>query len=126
MPGAIDLSLERLAELSGDPQKEIYSLMYFRYPDYQSLFVLDKDHSVRGAMLQTAFEFLLVYSDKGEVNKGDLASWRSHHLEYGVEEDIFSVFFELIRDCVKDKLGAEWTKGMASHWQDFLVEVGSC
>ena len=92
MSGAIDLSLERLAELSGDPQKEIYSLMYFRYPDTQSLFVLDKDHSVRGAMLQTAFEFLLVYSDKGEVNIGDLASWRSHHLEYGVEEDIFSVF----------------------------------
>ncbi len=48
--------------------------MYFRYRDFQSLFVLDKDHSVRGAMLETAFEFLLVYSDKGVVNKGDLAS----------------------------------------------------
>ena len=126
MPGAIDLPLERLAELLEDPQKEIYSLMYFRYPDFQYLFLLDKNDSVRDAMLQTAFEFLLVYSDKGEVNKGDLASWRSHHLEYGVEEDIFSVFFELIRDCVKDKLDTEWTEGMASHWQDFLGEVGSC
>ena len=93
MPGAIDLSLERLAELLEDPQKEIYSLMYFRYRDFQSLFVLDKNDSVRDAMLQTAFEFLLVYSDQGPVNKGELASWRSHHLEYGVEEDVLSVFF---------------------------------
>ena len=58
-------------------------------------------------MLETAFEFLLVYSDKGVVNKGDLASWRSHHLEYGVEEDVFSGFFELIRDCAEDNLGSE-------------------
>ena len=51
MPGCIDQSLERLVELAGDPQKEIYSLMYSRYPDLEALFVLDKDNSVRGAML---------------------------------------------------------------------------
>ena len=123
MPGCIDRSLERLVELAGDPQKEIYSLMYSRYPDLESLFVLDKDNSVRGAMLQTAFEFVLVYSEKGVINKSDLASWRSHHLEYGVEEDIFGVFFELIRDCVRDNLGSEWTEQMAWRWQEFLQEV---
>ena len=125
MPGCIDQSLERLVELAGDPQKEIYSLMYSRYPDLESLFVLDKDNSVRGAMLQTAFEFVLAYSEKGVINKSDLASWRSHHLEYGVEEDIFGVFFELIRDCVRDKLGSEWTEHMASRWQEFLQEVAA-
>ena len=87
--------------------------------------MLDKDNSVRGAMLQTAFEFVLAYSEKGVINKGDLASWRSHHLEYGVEEDIFGVFFELIRDCVRDKLGSEWTEQMASRWQEFLQEVAA-
>ena len=66
--------------------------MYSRHPDLESLFVLDKDNSVRGAMLQTAFEFVLAYSDKGVINKSDLATWRYHHLEYGVEEDIL-VFF---------------------------------
>ena len=125
MPGCIDQSLERLVELAGDPQKEIYSLMYSRYPDLESLFVLDKDNSVRGAMLQTALEFVLAYSEKGVINKGDLASWRSHHLEYGVKEDIFGVFFELIRDCVRDNLGSEWTEQMASRWQEFLQKVAA-
>ena len=125
MPGCIDQSLERLVELAGDPQKEIYSLMYSRYPDLESLFVLDKDNSVRGAMLNTAVEFVLAYCDKGVINKSDLATWRSHHLEYGVEEDIFGVFFELIRDCVRDKLGSEWTEHMASRWQEFLQEVAA-
>ena len=123
MPGCIDQSIVRLVELAGDPQKEIYSLMYSRYPDLECLFVLDKDNSVLGAMLQTAFEFVLAYSEKGVINKGDLASWRSHHLEYGVEEDIFGVFFELIRDCVRHNLGSEWTEHMASRWQEFLQEV---
>ena len=123
MPCCIDQSIERLVELAGDPQKEIYSLMYSRYPDLECLFVLDKDNSVRGAMLQTAFEFVLAYSEKGVINKGDLASWRSHHLEYGVKEDIFGVFFELIRDCVRDNLGSEWTEQMAWRWQEFLREV---
>ena len=125
MPGCIDQSIERLVELAGDPQKEIYSLMYSRYPDLECLFVLDKDNSVRGAMLQTALEFVLAYSEKGVINKGDLASWRSHHLEYGVKEDIFGVFFELIRDCVRDNLGSEWTEQMASRWQEFLQEVAA-
>ena len=125
MLGCIHQSLERLVELAGDPQKEIYSLMYSRYPDLESLFVLDKDNSVRGAMLQTAFEFVLAYGDKGVINKSDLTTWRSHHLEYGVEEDIFGVFFELIRDCVRDKLGSEWTEHMASRWQEFLQEVAA-
>ena len=125
MPGCIDQSIVRLVELAGDPQKEIYSLMYSRYPDLECLFVLDKDNSVRGAMLQTALEFVLAYSEKGVINKGDLASWRSHHLEYGVKEDIFGVFFELIRDCVRDNLGSEWTEQMASRWQEFLQEVAA-
>ena len=35
--------------------------------------MLVKDNSVRGAMLQTAFEFLLAYSEKGVIKKSDLA-----------------------------------------------------
>ena len=120
MSGCIDQSLERLVELAGDPQKEIYSLMYSRYPDLESLFVLDKDNSVRGAMLQTAFEFVLAYSDKGVINKSDLAT-----SSFGVwcQGRYFGVFFERIRDCVRDKLGSKWTEHGASRWQEFLQEV---
>ena len=120
MLGCIHQSLERLVELAGDPQKEIYSLMYSRYPDLESLFVLDKDNSVRGAMQQTAFEFVLAYSDKGVINKSDLAT-----SSFGVwcRGRYFGVFFEPIRDCVRDKLGSKCTEYMASRWQEFLQEV---
>ena len=120
MPSALITSLEKLTFLLGDPQEEIYQRLYSRYPDLQSLFVLDTDNSVRGSMLQTAFEYLLIYGDIAEIDQAGLASWRSHHVEYGVEEDVFLVFFVLIRDCVKDYLGPEWTDSMASQWEDFL------
>ena len=102
MPSALITSLEKLTFLLGDPQEEIYQRLYSRYPDLQSLFVLDTDNSVRGSMLQTAFEYILIYGDIAEIDQAGLASWRSHHEEYGVEEDVFLVFFVLIRDCVKD------------------------
>ncbi len=120
MPSALITSLEKLTFLLGDPQEEIYQRLYSRYPDLQSLFVLDTDNSVRGSMLQTAFEYLLIYGDIAEIDQAGLASWRSHHAEYGVEEDVFLVFFVLIRDCAKDYLGPEWTDSMASQWEDFL------
>ena len=82
--------------------------------------MLYKDNSVRGAMLQTAFEFVLAYSDKGVIKKSDLAT-----SSFGVwsRGRYFGVFFEPIRDCVRDKLGSKWTEHMASRWQEFLQEV---
>jgi len=123
MPSALITSLEKLTFLLGDPQEEIYQRLYSRYPDLQSLFVLDTDNSVRGSMLQTAFEYILIYGDIAEIDQPGLASWRSHHAEYGVEEDVFLVFFVLIRDCVKDCLGPEWSDSMASQWEDFLQQA---
>jgi len=45
MPSALITSLEKLTFLLGDPQEEIYQRLYSRYPDLQSLFVLDTDNS---------------------------------------------------------------------------------
>ena len=125
MPSAIIASLEKLTDLLGDPQLEIYQRLYLRYPDFQSLFILDTDKSVRGSMLQTALEYILIYAEFAKVDRAGLASWQSHHLEYGVEEDVFLVFFTLIRDCVQENLGSEWTETMASQWEEFLLHVGT-
>ena len=123
MPSAIISSLEKLTDLLGDPQLEIYQRLYLRYPDFQSLFVLDTDNSVRGSMLQTALEYILIYADIGKVDRAGLSSWQSHHQEYGVEKDVFLVFFNVIRDCVEENLGSEWTETMSSQWEEFLLHV---
>ena len=121
MASPIVSSLERLTDLLGDPQFEIYQRLYSRYPDFKSLFILDTDNSVRGSMLQTAFEYILIFADNAEIDRAGLASWQSHHSEYGVEEDVFLVFFTLIRDCVQENLGSEWTDSMAVQWSEFLM-----
>ena len=123
MASPIVSSLERLTDLLGDPQLEIYQRLYSRYPDFKSLFILDTDNSVRGSMLQTAFEYILIFADNAEIDRAGLASWQSHHSEYGVEEDFFLVFFTLIRDCVQENLGSEWTDSMAVQWAEFLMYV---
>ena len=123
MTSAIVMSLEKLADLVGDPQEEIYRRLYSQYPDLQSLFVLDTDESVRGSMLQTTLEFVLAFGNTGNVDAGGLTSWRSHHLEYGVEADVFIEFFKLTRDYVEECLGSHWTESMSKEWREFLEKV---
>ena len=120
---AIAISLEYLVRELGDPQTRIYERLYRQHPEVQALFVLDADGGVRGSMLQTTLETILDYSAKGRLDHVSLGAWRSHHLAYEVDADLFTHFFIIIRDCAKDALGCNWSMEMESAWQDLLVQV---
>ena len=120
---AIAISLEYLVRELGDPQTRIYERLYRQHPEVQALFVLDADGGVRGSMLQTTLETILDYSAKGRLDHVSLGAWRSHHLAYEVDAELFTRFFMIIRDCAKEALGGDWSTEMESSWQDLLVQV---
>ena len=120
---AINTSLEYLVRELEDPQTQIYERLYRQHPEVQSLFVLDADGGVRGSMLQTTLETILDYTAKGRLDHVILGAWRSHHLAYEVDAELFTRFFIIIRDCAKDTLGGNWSTEMESAWQDLLVQV---
>ena len=120
---AIAISLEYLVRELGDPQTRIYERLYRQHPEVQSLFVLDADGGVRGSMLQTTLETILDYASKGRLDHVSLGAWRSHHLAYEVDAELFTRFFFIIRDCVKDTLGGDWSTEMEAAWQDLLVQL---
>ena len=109
MTTAIATSLEYLAQILGDPHAQIYERLYRQHPEVQALFVLDTDGSVRGAMLQTTLETIFDYAAKGRLDSLSLGAWRSHHLAYDVNPELFTRFFFIIRDCAKAELGSAWT-----------------
>ena len=123
MSSAIATSLEFLVRELGDPQTRIYERLYRQHPEVQSLFVLDADGGVRGSMLQTTLETILDYASKGRLDLVSLGAWRSHHLAYEVDAELFTRFFGIIRDCAKDSLGSDWSTEMETAWQDLLVQV---
>ena len=123
MSSAIATSLEFLVRELGDPQTRIYERLYRQHPEVQSLFVLDADGGVRGSMLQTTLEIILDYASKGRLDHVSLGAWRSLHLAYEVDAELFTRFFFIICDCVKDTLGGDWSTEMEAAWQDLLVQV---
>ena len=120
---AIAISLEFLVRELGDPQTRIYERLYRQHPEVRALFVLDADGGVRGSMLQTTLATILDYSSKGRVDHVSLGAWRSHHLAYEVDAELFARFFIIIRDCAKDALGGDWSMEMEAAWQDLLLQV---
>ena len=123
MTTAIATSLEYLAQILGDPHAQIYERLYRQHPEVQALFVLDTDGSVRGAMLQTTLETIFDYAAKGRLNSLSLGAWRSHHLAYDVNPELFTRFFFIVRDCAKTELGCAWTADMEAAWADLLHQL---
>ena len=125
MTTAIATSLEYLAQILGDPHAQIYERLYRQHPEVQALFVLDTDGSVRGAMLQTTLETIFDYAAKGRLDSLSLGAWRSHHLAYDVNPELFTRFFFIVRDCAKAELGCAWTADMEAAWADLLHQLAT-
>ena len=123
MVSAIATSLECLVEELGDPQAQIYQYLYQHHPEVRPLFVLDTDGGVRGAMLQTTLETILDYAMHNRLDHVSLAAWRSHHVGYEVDAELFTRFFLIIRDCARDALGSDWTVDMEIAWAELILQV---
>lgn len=107
-------SLALLAERVGDPKALVYERLFARHPETEALFVMDKGGHVRGQMLAMVLEALL---DGGERLSGLIGIERMNHLGYGVSEDAFDGFYELLLETVREALEEGWTEAMEQGWR---------
>lgn len=116
-------SLERLAELHGDPTALVYADLAARYPDLERLFVLDRDGAVRGAMLTNVFEALLDIAGPRQYGLGQVLAECANHQAMGVSPARFLSFFVMVRDVACSVLAEEWTPAVDAAWRDVLDEI---
>jgi hypothetical protein len=45
------------------------------------------------------------------------------HEGYDVPREVFATFFPIVRDTLRDILGAEWTPEFETAWAELLVEL---
>lgn len=122
-PDPITWSLERAAELGGDPTGRVYALLFARHPEFERLFLLDRTGAVRGSMLANALEALLDMAGPRRYGRGQVAAERANHEAYGVPREHYATFFSVIRDVVCETLGAEWTPDLDMRWRALLSEI---
>ena len=110
---AVAASLDLLAARCGDPAPLVYARLFAAHPDAEAQFIMDPGGHVRGQMLAVALEALLDSTDR---LAGLVAIERMNHVNIGVAPDQVDGFFALLRDVVRDALGAEWTAAMEQGW----------
>ena len=113
-------SLALWGEVHADPTDSVYALLFSRYPELESLFVMDTDGGVRGSMLQQAFECIMDHVGEKQIAYSLVSTSRILHEGYGVPAGRFDDFFGVIRDSCRADLADEWTDAMEMEWNDML------
>lgn len=119
----IEHSLEMVVERVGDPGQLIYQRLFAQMPDLEALFVRDTDGSVRGEMLQRAFETLLDLANDGHYAKGLIATEFVNHQNLGVPADQFELFFKVIVDSIRQVLAEHWSAEIEAAWSSLAKRI---
>lgn len=119
-------SLELLGERGIDPTADVYARVFARWPETERLFFRDHDGAIRAHMLFEVIEAVLDHANAGHYARGYIAGERVHHVDdLQVSEEQYVGFFEVLRDVVRDGLGADWTTAMARDWDALVREIGA-
>ena len=118
--GLIVRSLELAAEKCADLTSLVYRRLFEERPDLEPLFVMDRDHAVRGSMLAWTLTVILDVVDDDNFGGNMIAAEAGTHAGYGVPPETFTVFFGVVARTLKDLLGDDWTPQTAVAWKALL------
>ena len=116
-------SLELLAERDIDPTRAVYARLFARYPEMEALFVRDQKFIVRGQMVQMVMENFLDYATDRTFGLPMIQAERVNHVNLGVPNEVFGIFFGVIRETIAELLGDGWTPAMAQAWATMLARL---
>ena len=116
-------SLAALAEHDADPTDAVYQRLFARSPEMEALFVNDVRGAARGEMLSVVFETLLDLSEAGRYAPNMVRAEIVNHENLGVPPAVFTSFFPVVMETVRDKLGEAWTLETQAAWDRLLGQL---
>jgi hemoglobin-like flavoprotein len=116
-------SLERVAELHGDPTPQVYARLFALNPEVEALFMLDSQRGVKGAMLGHVIDTLLDLAGPRHYGANMIYAEMTNHSGIGVPPAQFVTFFDVVKEEFRALIGAEWTAEVEAAWDDTLEDV---
>lgn len=116
-------SLERVAELHGDPTAEVYARLFANNPEFEAMFLLDRQNAARGAMLGHVIDTLIDLAGPRVYGANMIYAEMTNHSGIGVPPAQFVTFFDVVKAVFRELLGAEWTAQVDEAWEDTLRDV---
>lgn len=109
-------SLEAVAERYEDVVPPVYAALFQRFPDFEKLFVLDIDHGARGHMLNEALSMAEGLLQDDPVAISFVSAERMNHEGYGIDDEVFEGFYQVMADVFRSLAGDTWSEEMSAAW----------
>jgi hemoglobin-like flavoprotein len=109
-------SFELAATRCDDLTPLVYDRLFEVKPETRGLFRTDPKNLIKGSMLELALEAVLDFAGEKKASHRLIFCEVQSHDAYGTQPEIFTVFFVVMRDVVRDLLGAEWTAEIEAAW----------
>ncbi|MBR0700505.1 globin [Bradyrhizobium diazoefficiens] len=119
----IEISFELAASRCADLTPLVYQRLFDAHPETQAMFRSDGRDLVKGSMLALAIEAILDFAGQRRGHFRLIACEVVSHDGYGTPRELFIAFFAIIRDCLRDLLGDQWSIEIANAWDQLLVEI---
>ena len=119
----IEISFELAASRCADLTPLVYQRLFDAHPETQAMFRSHGSDLVKGSMLALTIEAIL---DLAGMRRGHfrlIACEVASHDAYGTSRQLFTAFFTIIRDTLRDLLGDEWSIEIAQAWDALLIDV---
>jgi hemoglobin-like flavoprotein len=119
----IEASLELLAKRCEDPTRLVYATLFSRHPEVEVHFFRDTNGAIRGEMLARTLEAILDFIGERRYSARMFQTELITHEGYDIPRSIFSTFFTVIRDTMKERLKEEWSFEFERAWSELLPEI---
>ena len=119
----IETSIERVAEIAGDPSPLVYARLFAEQPEMEPLFVLDREGNARGHMLMEALDCVFDLLGPRSYAPTLIQSELTNHDGFGVPPRVFATFFRVVKETFAETLGEEWTAETDAAWVLLLAEI---
>jgi hemoglobin-like flavoprotein len=114
-------SLELAAARCDDLTPLVYDRLFTEKPETRAMFRADPKNLVKGSMLELALEAILDFAGEKKASHRLIFCEVQSHDAYGTQPEIFTVFFVVIRDVLRECLGAAWSVEFDAAWTTTLA-----
>jgi hemoglobin-like flavoprotein len=120
----IEHSFELAAARCEDLTPLVYRRLFRQHPEAEAMFRREAGALVKGSMLALAIDALLDFAGDRAGNFRMIGCEVQSHDAYGTPRELFSEFFGVIADTLRDILGPEWSPEIEQAWRKLLDELG--
>ncbi|WP_354164150.1 MULTISPECIES: globin [unclassified Bradyrhizobium] len=122
-PNPIEQSFELAASRCTDLTPHVYQRLFEQHSETRAMFRTQGSELVMGSMLALTIDAILDFAGDRRGHFRLIACEVASHDGYGTPRELFTAFFAVVRDTLRDLLGDEWSSDIAQAWDRLLIEI---